>query len=1062
MIGMRVTRASVRSLLVAAAVTAVLPLVSADAAPPLPEMTIPVCRQPPALDGALDDTCWKAATVLRDFYIVGTDKRTDRCAAHVARDKEWLYIAFDVAHPNPKSIAPKITQRDGQYIYREDCVKVAFDPGTEGVLWYHFRLSAGNVQGDMRRSVGRRQYERDWDLPWRSATRITDKGWQAEIAMPLGELVAGGDVRKARINLLVYSNNIPVVRADGKPTRAKRREGASWAWTPSTRWWDAPERFGRVKGLDGVAFDALFLPYLEEVKVSGYAMEDGGCVYKVHANVVPRGSRGGEARLTVVDTPASGRGREVVHTVRIKGVRRQPVEVTMPVQSPGKRAVLVRLRNEGTGQLLEEAVVRDTSVLEPLGAWLDRDYYTSEKQAVAVCHIGLPAPQVQGNTLIAKDKAGKTLGQSAASAGAVELPIALSDLAPGRHAITVEHRKAAGGVLSSLKLELIKRAPKPGHEWKIDRVNRVLLHNGEPFFPFAAIAYFRWIKDMAPYFEDLRKIGVNSILHWSRINAKDAPAYLELAARNNLMVTMKLENFMAGRSLSTQRRDPAIRKAGGPRENGLAFVAALRKAMPSLMEGLGAVKDHPNVMGYFIFDEPTPEWDQYLAGQILYDRIREVDGYKPMWQCWAIQHPEGAEWTSWSDILCRDIYWAPPRHAVMNLWSPGRLAKHTALTDRRAEAERKPTWIVPCAEWYSAMRQRAFTADEQMCQSYLAMIHGAKGLCYFAYPFTYQSTWDVLRRLAGQVKTLAPALLAPKVPQTVSYEPGAFLPEKNIMPDVHAALFRYPGGGYVLLCANWRDYPVDTNISVSVLAGLGKVERLFETGEYRAQNRSFSDRFEPLAVRAYAFEGAAPGDEPVQVSVRMKAHADEGLKEPALVQTMGRPGKKNIMTNPSFEDVTVPGAPDYWKLVGSTGLTKRIGSPGCPYQVNADNPFHGKVVMKIIAGPDGMRHMQAQMQPQHPQPTAYTLSACMRAEREGMQGRLMASGVRRAGRWEGGVSKSFTLTTDWKRYSIKVIIPSQFFPRYNFTVAVPRQKAGAVWVDAVQLEQGEETTEFQP
>jgi len=32
-------------------------------------------------------------------------------------------------------------------------------------------------------------------------------------------------------------------------------------------------------------------------------------------------------------------------------------------------------------------------------------------------------------------------------------------------------------------LELIKREPKPGFEWKIDRVNGVLLHDGKPFFP---------------------------------------------------------------------------------------------------------------------------------------------------------------------------------------------------------------------------------------------------------------------------------------------------------------------------------------------------------------------------------------------------------------------------------------------------------------------------------------------------------------------------------------------------------------------------------------------------
>ena len=163
------------------------------------------------------------------------------------------------------------------------------------------------------------------------------------------------------------------------------------------------------------------------------------------------------------------------------------------------------------------------------------------------------------------------------------------------------------------------------------------------------------------------------------------------------------------------------------------------------------------------------------------------------------------------------------------------------------------------------------------------------------------------------------------------------------------------------------------------------------------------------------------------------------------------------MTNPSFEDVTVPGSPDYWKLLGGVGLTTRIGSPVCPYHVDTGNPFHGKVAFRVTAGPDGARNMSAQLQPLNPQPTAYVMSAYMKAERDGMQARFDTSG-RNAER----TRETFTLTTDWKRYSMKVIVPDRFIMRYGFTIAVPGQKAGAVWIDAVQLERGEEATEFQP
>ena len=190
----------------------------------------------------------------------------------------------------------------------------------------------------------------------------------------------------------------------------------------------------------------------------------------------------------------------------------------------------------------------------------------------------------------------------------------------------------------------------------------------------------------------------------------------------------------------------------------------------------------------------------------------------------------------------------------------------------------------------------------------------------------------------------------------------------------------------------------------------------------------------------------------------MKAHPDKALKEPAMIQTTGRPGKKNIMINPSFEDVTVPGVPDYWTLRGGTGLGKLIGGPESSYGLDAGNPFHGKAAFKIITGPDEPRTMRMTLQPQNPQPTPYVLSAYMKADRDGMAVSMQASGWR----GEGKTTKSCSLTTDWKRYSMKVMIPGRFHHLYGVVIIVQRRKAGAVWIDAVQLERGEEATEFQP
>jgi len=39
---------------------------------------------------------------------------------------------------------------------------------------------------------------------------------------------------------------------------------------------------------------------------------------------------------------------------------------------------------------------------------------------------------------------------------------------------------------------------------------------------------------------------------------------------------------------------------------------------------------------------------------------------------------------------------------------------------------------------------------EQRCQTYLALIHGSKGILYFVYPIMHQTMADMMAQLAGK------------------------------------------------------------------------------------------------------------------------------------------------------------------------------------------------------------------------------------------------------------------------------------------------------------------------
>lgn len=177
----------------------------------IPEITIPAGDKLPVIDGNLGDAVWRQAAVITNFDFIMRGRDEDRVAGHkalVMHDDAWLYVGFDVKHPRPEFIQPKYLKRD-ERVQAEDCVKVTFDPGTDGKHWYHFRLSSANIQSDQE-STPRGIDKGNWNFLWPSVTRKTATGWQAELAIPLAPLIKDADLSKARLNLMINSM-IPVV-----------------------------------------------------------------------------------------------------------------------------------------------------------------------------------------------------------------------------------------------------------------------------------------------------------------------------------------------------------------------------------------------------------------------------------------------------------------------------------------------------------------------------------------------------------------------------------------------------------------------------------------------------------------------------------------------------------------------------------------------------------------------------------------------------------------------------------------------------------------------------------
>ena len=364
-------------------------------------------------------------------------------------------------------------------------------------------------------------------------------------------------------------------------------------------------------------------------------------------------------------------------------------------------------------------------------------------------------------------------------------------------------------------------------------------------------------------------------------------------------------------------------------------------------------------------------------------------------------------------------------------------------------------------EYWSGIRKRAIMPKEQFAQTYLAVIHGAKAITYFRWPFLTQQTRDTHAALCRQMERIGPIAVTPDIPQVVNYDPGTFDPDNDQFPDVQVSLRHNPAGGYVLLAANSRYYPVDVTYQISLLQDGGQVQRLFDSTKYDMRNGVFSDHVEFLGTRAYTFDSDVVLNGPIAISVRMRPHPDQidpVYGAPGLPDT-GRPGRKNLLRNPGFEEAGLPGWPDYYLFTAAGPLSGRPGSES-GYGLDTENPYEGNASLWIRVKNEGAKRFYGACSPRLERETPFVFSAHMRADRDNAKVRFVGFGWKVPQPTFG--YREFTLTTRWQRFSETGALPSGLPPWHSVGVEILANQDATVFFDAVQLEQGTELTEYDP
>ncbi len=162
---------------------------------------------PIKVDGRFNDPGWRDALVIPLSYEIQPGENLAVPVATECRltyDRNSLYLACVARDPDPAAIRARFTDRDASF--DDDFVGILIDTFDDQRTGYEFFVNPLGVQMDLTQSDVGGGEDSSWDAIWSSAGRITDKGYQVEMAIPFsilqfpdggGELTWGISVLRA-------------------------------------------------------------------------------------------------------------------------------------------------------------------------------------------------------------------------------------------------------------------------------------------------------------------------------------------------------------------------------------------------------------------------------------------------------------------------------------------------------------------------------------------------------------------------------------------------------------------------------------------------------------------------------------------------------------------------------------------------------------------------------------------------------------------------------------------------------------------------------------------------
>lgn len=757
----------------------------------------------PVIDGKLDDAAWRGAPEEGGFTVVSEPNTRPQAPTYVKilTDGTAFYLGIRCIEPNLDKMQVTKTKHD-EAVWADDSLEIVLDPDNQKGRLYHLIINSAGVQYDAEGKISLPETSNDeasWDGAWESVCTRGKGEWYAEYRLPFSTFgITPDKTRCVGLNL-------------GRGRVGASKEASSWSPT-------------RIEYVNPACLGELHIP------------DDRGGVLTVGLPKLLKVVRGTE-KVDLMLGNNSGQAQQIRWNATFDGSI-QGTEQGGPFTVPAKSSLKtgLPLAASQTGPCTLKLTVQDVASGRTLYQGLRSVKVVPEidmAEALYALQYGRAEARITAN-LPNETVRGARLEVSLFRRG-LDGPLAskIERVRAGRSNVvtfTLEGQPAGdyfmraqlckgGRTLASADSMLLPFTPKPTVGF--DK-NGFLTVEGKPWFPVGIYTLQARQGGHEDVMEEGRQAGFNCTVFYAYTVDTITPL-LDAAQRHGLRAFVYPANPYRVREHTATRDE--------------------------LVGEIKARMNHPALLGWYLVDEPEGIGVSSVETvRNYYQLVKETDPSHP---CSLVIMSPGAaaNYGGSADIVWIDPY--PVPHSPVTYVSECMDGAHASV------AGDKPVWAIPQAFDWSVWNTGKIdkihrpTPDEERCMTYLALVHGAKGIIYWAhtgskyYIHDYPEHWAAVKKIAGELRDLSPVLLTGNSRIKASATPGT--------ATLDLMVKELDGQVYVF-AVNRETTACQATISLKGVPTFSNIEVMFENRSVTGGRSGWKDAFRPFEVHVYRLQ----------------------------------------------------------------------------------------------------------------------------------------------------------------------------------------------------------------